>query len=41
VDRLSGGWLTAVAMPVGDELLFALALLADGQVRLALTDPPL
>jgi drug/metabolite transporter (DMT)-like permease len=41
VARLSGGWLTAVALLVGGGLLFVPALLVAGQVRLALTTPPL
>ena len=39
--RLSGGWLTAVALLVGGGLLFVPALLIERQVRLALTTLPL
>jgi hypothetical protein len=41
VARLSGGWLTAVALLVGGGLLFVPALLVAGQVCLALTTLPL
>jgi drug/metabolite transporter (DMT)-like permease len=39
--RLSGGWLTAVALLVGGGLLFMPALLVERQVRLALSTLPL